>query len=254
MWPYYRDGDENYFTFVLKAKGEAIKKLCFPDHVTPSTFVKLTKVCCRVTELSIPTTKLAPQQMEQVVQHMWLDTLWNIDFKQLLVVLINASYLKELTIRIEKSKDGLPYVAQFSESVDIWLQYWIFNGFVPQSLNVVLGYAEHLYPAFYDSMLERWIITNSKIGPEHAGHFKLYANTKASMDLYSVAPEFQLEFGETACLPYVSCSDFGLVGLNKDVLILTDRADCNKTAQGKTTDYHQQICEEGSFEFLYHQT
>jgi len=232
MWPYCRASDEGYVNGVLKTKGELVRKLCFPDYVTPSTIVKLTKYCCNVTDLSMPTTKLGPQQLGEVVQRMRclqkLDIQWNVDFKQLLAMVLTNTDLKELTIRIERKKDELQYVAQFSESVDVWFQYWISNGFIPQSLNVVLGYAERLYPAFYDNVLERWIISKPKLLPELTGHFKLYTNTKASMNLFSVAPEFQLEFGETACLPYVNSSKFGL-GLKKDVLLLTDYTNHRKT-------------------------
>ena len=100
--------------------------------------------------------------------------------------------------------------------------------FCPSELECCVGYAERLYPAFYDNVLERWVISKPKLAPEHTGHFKLYTNTKASMNLFSVAPEFQLEFGETACLPYVSSSKFEL-GLKKDVLLLTDCTDHSKT-------------------------
>lgn len=50
------------------------------------------------------------------------------------------------------------------------------------------------------------------------GCIKLYDSLKASLNLHTLLPDFQLEFGhtETTSTPYKRPSDFGIQGLDKD--------------------------------------
>ena len=230
VWPYYQADDERCVNSILKVCGIAIKKLSFPDHVTPSALLKLTKYCNNVINLSIPTTKLDPEQVGQVVKHMdslqRLDIQWDFDIKKLLSV--TSKNLTELTIRVQVMKNGDNYKREFSNSIDSWLHYWISDGYRPQNLNIVTEYADDFFwTPLYGKLLETW--TASKFLPGWNGHIKFYTTTKASLYLFTVAPQFQLEFSESACLPYVNASQFGLLGLKNELLVLTNCTHCGDT-------------------------
>ncbi|XP_065882290.1 uncharacterized protein [Dysidea avara] len=187
----------------------------------------MTKYCSNVISLSIPTTKLDPEQVGQVVQHLGclqrLDIQWNFDIKQLLLPL--TSSFKELTVRVQIMKSGDNYER---ESIDSWLQYWISDGFRPQNISIVTEHAnDFFWTPLYDKLLETW--TTSKFLPGCNGQIKFYTTTKASLHLFTVAPQFQFEFGESACLPHVNASQFGLLGLKNDLLVLTNCTRCGET-------------------------
>jgi len=230
VWPHYHADDEGCVDSVLKVCGVAIKKLYFPDHVTPSTLLKLMKYCSNVINLSIPTTKLDPEQVGQVVQHMGclqrLDIQWDFNIKQLLSV--TSENLTELTIRVQVMKNGDNYEREFSISIDSWLPYWMSDGFRPQNLNIVTEYADNFFwTPLYDNLLETW--TTSKFLPGCNGHIKFFTTTKASLHLFTVAPKFQLDFSDSARLPHVNASQFGLLGLKNELLVLTNCTQCDET-------------------------
>jgi len=222
-WPYYHSDDEGRLYSLLKVCGLAIKHLLFPDHVTPATLVKLTKQCSSVTDLSIPTTKLDSEQLKQIIQHtsclQRLDIPWNFDIKQLL--LITGENVKELTIRAQLMKNGQNCGGEFNKSIDSWLQHWLLDGFKPENLNIVVNYGDSFFwTTLYDELMETWTASKPLHGCD-IGCIKFYTTTKCSLNLYTVTPQFQLEFGEPARLPHISASQFGLHGLNNDVLVLT---------------------------------
>jgi len=53
-------------------------------------------------------------------------------------------------------------------------------------------------------------------------NFRLYNNFKVPLNLYPTLPAFQLEFGQLNHLPFVRASSFGILGLDWDLLVLTD--------------------------------
>jgi len=71
---------------------------------------------------------------------------------------------------------------------------------------------------------------NSAISASHSACLKLYDKFKSILNLSPMFPIIQLEFGEASTLPFVKTSSFGLFGLDRDVVLLTDSIYDNKTS------------------------
>ena len=104
VWPYYNSHEECSVKEVLKVCGQHIKVLSFPNSRVPSTLVEMLQYCSNVQHLSLPSTKLDPEQLRNTVQYMrCLQTLElevdnNCHFEQLI---LSACQLKQLTIIFE---------------------------------------------------------------------------------------------------------------------------------------------------------
>ena len=71
MWPLYHRREKRSVMNVLKACGDYIKRLMFPDHVTPPTLISMLSHCKNVTHLSLPpATKIDSEELRLAVQHM----------------------------------------------------------------------------------------------------------------------------------------------------------------------------------------
>lgn len=55
---------------LLESCGPYIKRLSFPDHVTPSKLTVMLSNSSNLVELSIPTSKLNPEQLQRVIRPM----------------------------------------------------------------------------------------------------------------------------------------------------------------------------------------
>ena len=104
VWPYYDSHEECNVKEMLKLCGQYIKVLSFPYCILPSALVEMLKYCNNVQHLSLPSTKLDPEQLQKIIHHMGcLQTLeikvdYDSDIKQLFS---NTSHLKEITIILE---------------------------------------------------------------------------------------------------------------------------------------------------------
>ena len=101
VWPYYDSREECSVKEVLKVCGQHIKVLSFPNSRVPSTLVEMLQHCSNVQHLSLPSTKLDPEQLRNTVQYMRclqtieLEVDWHTDIEQLI---LNTGQLMELTI------------------------------------------------------------------------------------------------------------------------------------------------------------
>ena len=89
---------------LLKSCGRFIKTMSFPDHVPPLEC--LINNCCNITELSLPTAKLNPEQLVEVIDNLQkMDIHWSTDLmpvnSDMIPMLVISSKLIELTIRME---------------------------------------------------------------------------------------------------------------------------------------------------------
>ena len=102
VWPYYDSHEECNVKEVLKVCGQHVKMLSFPyTRVASTRLVEMLQYCSNVQHLSLPSTKLDPDQLRMAIHHMgclktlelWVDD--DSDIKQLL---LNTGQLRELTI------------------------------------------------------------------------------------------------------------------------------------------------------------
>ncbi|XP_065885841.1 uncharacterized protein [Dysidea avara] len=196
VWDYYDTREELCVRNLLKRYGEHIKRLAFPGYLTPKLVMKL-----------------SPDQLTQlgeVVQHMkhlhTLDIGWNTDIAKPLLLI--GSNLRELTLY-----SGLQFRLCF-----LWVNEWVDMGFRPANLNIVLTKNRML--ELQQGLVQNWQQWNSKVPENHTANFKLYGHYSIPLNLYPVVPIFQLQFGQTAVLPFVQAKQFGIQGL--DYLQLTD--------------------------------
>jgi len=191
--------------------------------VWSAKLVEMLQHCTNVVWVSLPTTKLNTEQLEMALRHMMhlkkLDILWDNEIVKVLTLV--GSSLNELTI------NGLIYIYfcksnGVPDSMGSWLDCWKSKGFVPQHLNITMTtHNNHLFKE--DMILKEWHEVRSSLSPSHLGYLKLYKRFKMPLSLNTpVLPVFQMEFSRTATLPYVTTSKFGLLGLDRDLLLLTD--------------------------------
>ena len=126
--------------------------------------------------------------------------------------LLQIDGLKELTVYVVIAQK------QQTESFCIsCVQKWIEKGFVPRNLNIVTNaFADQLQVSF----LESWIQWNATLPMGHTACLKLYDDFGFTRNLSPVFPMAQLEFSQTATIPFVKANNFGLLGLNNDLVLL----------------------------------
>ena len=217
-WSQFDSAEERCVRSVLKSCGKHVKQLCFPDHVTPSKLVSMLKHCSHLIQLSIPTSSLSVVQLGKTIEPMRnlerLDVPWNGDINPLLLI---SARLKELTIR-EKVKKRTSF--SFDMALDSWMDNWVKEGFQPQALKIV---SNTLIPP--EKLTRCWFHLNPSSPPGRTGCLKVYRRLRVPMDLFPALPEFQLQFGQSCTLPYVKASKCGLLGLERDLLLLTNCTD-----------------------------
>ena len=211
VWPLYDRREKRSVMNVLKVCGHSIKRLAFPDHVTPSALIEMLSHCGNVIQLSLPSgTRLNSEELRLAVQHMEhlekLEVQLSTDIKPLLQI----GGLKELTVHVPK---------QYHSKCVQWIQEWIKKRCIPCSLNLVTkAFDSKLESGFMESLLHR-----AEFPPQgYTSCFRLYYHFEIPLNLFPNLPEFQLEIGETVTLPMVKASKFGILDLEHDVSVLTD--------------------------------
>ena len=210
VWPLYHRREKRSVMNVLKACGDHIKRLMFPDHVTPPTLISMLSHCKNVTHLSLPPrTKIESEELGLTVQHMKhlekLEVQLSTDIKPLLQI----GGLKELTVHVPK---------QYRSMCVQWVQEWTKKR-IPCSFNLITkAFDSELESGFVKSLLQ-WNFT-PLLGC--TSYFKLYYHFETPLNLFPNLPEFQFEIGQTVTLPFVKASKFGILDLEHDVFTLTD--------------------------------
>jgi len=86
----------------------------------------------------------------------------------------------------------------------------------------------HQLRASTHGLRSQWVRLKPISPKDHIGYFKIFISLKSSMDLFPTLPMFQLQVGQSCSLPLVSASKYGLLGLEEDLLFLTDYTDGEK--------------------------
>ena len=169
-WPYYHINDEGRVKYVLKAYGQHVKRLSFPHHVTPAILTGMLSYCNNVVQLSLPSTKLDPEELGKILLQMGhlqrLDVEWDIDIKQLLMQI--SVNLKELTIRLKKTVSR----EEIIRSTDSWVRNWLLKRLIPQEVNIVsnVDFLRHNYKR---AIRDCWVTLNSESPAGYTGRVKL---------------------------------------------------------------------------------
>ena len=184
--------------------------------MSPSTAVGMLQHCCNVTKVSLGTCLSG-------------DDVWRV---------AELKYLQKLEIFWNKSIPMKPIIAACSKLEELvlteciggnqvrsydYLYEWVHAGFKPPNLSVI-------NPRGLDNkmLMTSWPERNSRIPTGYTAHFKAYYIGLHKWQPSTVAPGFQLDFGQTATYPFIEPSNFGLFGFKKDLLLLH-----NSTFNGK---------------------
>lgn len=213
IWPYYKHQEERSVMHVLKACGGSVKQLVFQGHVIPSTLFEILNHCSNVTHLCLPSaSEVDSEKLKIAVQH--LKTLTHLEVK--LGTAVDPFFsrgLKKLTLHA-------------SEGMDLrLLEKWVSQDCLPSNLVLVFTEWITISSVFKAALLNPLIIhsaTSNYIPKDHTTQFKLYNILKVPLNLFPSLPHFQVNFSQTASLPLVKASWFGILGLNWDLIVLTD--------------------------------
>ena len=214
IWPLYDRREELSVINTLRDCGDYVKRLGFPDHVTPSTLIEMLTHCNNLIQLNLPPgTKLDSEELRLAVQHMKhleeLEVQLSTDIKPLLQI----GGLNELTVHV---------LEEYHLFCISWVEEWIKKHCIPCNFNLVTDRLEvELETKFVASLLQ-WNFTPQG----YTSYFKLYYLFKVPLNLSPNLPVFQLEIGQTVILPFVKASAFGIMNLDCDILVLTDYV-CN---------------------------
>ncbi|XP_065908136.1 uncharacterized protein [Dysidea avara] len=215
VWPYCDSSEECSVKEMLKVCGQHIKVLSFPySRVTSTRLVEMLQYCSNVQHLSLPSTKLDPEQLRMAIHHMGcLQTLevWVDDGSDIKQLFLNTGQLREFTI--------ISNIYNYDLSPELF-ELWKESQFRPPSFNVIV-------PADYQStkLLVDYAAQPTIISTGTTANFKVYNSySKVPLNFSPTLPYFQLqvEGSGQVTIPCVKPSDFGILGLNNDVALMTD--------------------------------
>jgi len=217
VWVYYGKCDEDSVKEVLKVSGWHIKVLSFPNSAIPSTLLEMLHYCSNVQHLSLSSTVLDPEQLQKIIHYM--GCLQTLEFKVLKVgdgsdikqLLLNTGQLRELTI----ISDNIYYL----EPRELF-KYWKIVEYRPLQLNLI---ASVNYGHF--ERLAYFVTELPTISTGITANFRVYnKSTKVPLKSSPTLPLFQLQFEGSGQVftPCVKFSDFGILGLENDVAVMTN--------------------------------
>ena len=211
VWDYYDTREELCVKNVLKRCGEHIKRLTFLGYLTPK-LDEMLQYCSNVKHVSLPVAMtLSPDQLGDAVQHMKhlhsLDIGWD-DTDNIKLLLLLSAKLHELTL----------YVRECVQAIyNTLLDEWVGVGCRPPKLNIVFTVRPVVSKP---DLFKKWHQWNSKVPEGHTACLRVYPSFRISLNLSSVVPSFQLQFGQMPVFPFVEAKQCGIQGL--DYLQLTD--------------------------------
>ena len=224
----------------MKACGVHIKRLSFHYLIQPnvsvlppnssqkaiklvkiSEMVKMLQYCSNVTHLNLAALDHSSSQgiysdtqlREQIQQMKHLEVLTVHCHAGSFQPYLNLkTTLKELTIYM---------VIQVKKEIQTF-EDWKTNEFIPPNLNIiVLTKRMHIFSTlgmFQEYFMTSWPVWNSQIPAGRVACFRLYINYKVPLNLFQNAPDFQLQYGETATPPFVKGDNMGIT----EWFLLTD--------------------------------
>ena len=217
---------------VMKACGAHIKRLSFHHLVQPnvlptssqkainlvkmSAMVKMLQYCDNVTSLNLGAldywSSHSDAQLREQIQQM----------KHLEVLTVHCragSFQPYLNLKTTLKELTICTVIQSKEDIRTFKD-WKMNEFTPPNLNIIVltGSMCSTLARFKEYLVTTWPVWNSQIPAGHVACFRLYISYKVPLNLFQNAPDFQLQYGETATPSFVQPHDMGIPGW----LLLTD--------------------------------
>jgi len=219
---YYDSCEECRMKEVLKVCGQQIKVLFFPFSRVPPTLVEMLQYYSNVQHLSLPSTKLRSRQLRRItkaMQHLetlefkirydWDEERWYSDGRQ----------GKALEKNDKKAEKVLSYTGHLKEiriiselKIEKLFTYWRNNQFRPPNCSIISNRSfEHLLKYAAQQYHNPTGTTAS------FRVFKLHSKAFTPPVL-----ELQIEVSGQITTPCVKLNDFGILGLENDLAVMTD--------------------------------
>ena len=268
-WSYYNCHEKDHLFGLMKKFGKHVERLSFPQHI----------------KLSRPAVKNVPHLAAAKSMHGLVDTLYYCNCLTHLSLSIGlhltSEQLREIVCnmkRLEVLEVYLPHRGLSSEKLVVYsdntfqmlfnlsvklkeiiicleisvrlrmkdLQNWSLQGFNPAQLTILL-FIPVQQLMLKNDLLHTWPQWNLQVPADHKACLRIYHYLKAPLGLYRALPVFELHYGSNATLPFMKASSVGLLGLSKDLMIVTDCEYGNKVmykAEVDKTSYdtHNIVC------------
>ena len=206
---------------VMETCGVHLKRLSFPQQlVAPSALpiicgttqrlmkmsemVKVLQYCCNLTHLNLPSLDYAVNCPDDVDAKL-KKTIEEMEHLEVLNIHCATTFRPYLHLKIKLKELTIRSVIHSKKDIEGTLD-WATNGFTPPNLNIVVlnGSIFSAMERFKEFLLAAWPKWNSQIPTGHVACLKLYGSYKAPLNLFQKATMFQLQYGETVVLPFVS--------------------------------------------------
>ena len=209
VWPYYNSHEECYVKEALKVCGRHVKTLSFPYCRVSSTLIEILQYCSNVQHLSLPSTKLDPEQLQKIIHLIGcLHTLEiKVDYNSNIGHLFsNTSHLKEITI----ISDSGPRFGDL-------FKYWREMKCRPPSCNVIARGSPKRLVAYAAQI--------NTVPTGTTANFRVFSKyNKVLVNFSPSLPFLQLhvEASGQVSIPCVKLSDFGVLGLEDLLAVMTN--------------------------------
>ena len=232
IWSRYAPRDEKLLKHVLRLFGKHVKHFHFAGHIAPSEIEVMLKHCKNVIHLSLPSFDGDFDRLEKIVRCMGniqiLDVVQPIRmYDKIRQYLALASNFKELSLRHAR------LVASFNDALRQWLKEWANLNYTPKKLNILVP-NEHVYLDHTSSLHSCVSLLKTKPLQTMSG-----IDTSACCNIYLTdysasicIPHVQLKVTDSSVvLSSVKASKYGILGLDCDVLNLTEGSYRGKKVQ-----------------------
>ena len=204
---------------VLKEHGEHVRRIFFPAHLTPTKVLEMVQHCPQVTHLSLPrNTQLTLDDLKKVVRttiHLHqLDVFSEGNFIQRDNFQGHIKGLLEITATsVRELKLHVIDVNNFSHAVIGSIREVANQGFSLPVINIFADCATF-------GLFDLWSDMRSDCERSWSFEINVYPFKQIALHLYPVVPLKRLHFGPSVAPPFIQLSEYGIVGLKRDVFYL----------------------------------
>ena len=244
VWPFYNNCEECIVKDMLKTCGQNIHMLSFPNCKIPPTLVEMLQYCSNVQHLSLPSTTLDSEQLKNIMHHMRYLQILELkvhkvdDGSEVKQLLLYTGQLKELTIISSN------YDCYYLKPSNLF-EYWKTVEFRPLQLNLI-GKID--YSSFI--LLLDYVIDLTALPCRATANFRVYSKeAKVPLMFFPTPPIFQLQFeggSGQVITPCAKLSDFGMLGLDNNLAMMTNCQDGETTTYRVQYQYYESIAYQSS--------
>ena len=225
IWSHYAPRDDKLLKHLLRTFGKHIRRFNFTDHIAPSKLQLMLRMCKNVMHLSLPSftyvanfdkfemtvCKLGSLQILVIQSPMYTN-----DFQRILKL---SSNLKELSLHHSK------LIGWLSNQMKERLEEWANFNYLPRKLNIIVRSKPIMMHTLISSLQSCFSTLKDKklpniSGAPNIGWFNICFDTTSGFS--PVVPYIQVRItGSSVALRSVKASKYGLLGLDMDLLHLT---------------------------------